>query len=307
MKHIPFAAGAAFADFMTERHLMYLRRASGLPRPWTKDPVLRDHHFCNVYRELDVVTAAFRGLVRDPFAEHPNLPLMLAICRWFNNPDTIRDLIRAGAWPTAPGVFDDALIRRMCALLRGWIDSGRTIYRAAYMIRAESDTAKEWYSWPKERYVLEVVCRPVLGLPRFPTLQQTVEWLGKLYGWGGFMAYEVATDLRWSPWFGPDGPADASTYANPGPGAHRGLNRLLGEPLTKRRSVSEANALMRELLGIVTREWEGHRDRGWTGWGGSEHWPELEMREIEHSLCEYDKWRRGHEGSGVLRTYKGRT
>src|ERR1700733_11409164 len=43
-------------DFIRERHLIYTKKEAGLPKPWTKDHVLRAYRFCNVYRELDTQT-----------------------------------------------------------------------------------------------------------------------------------------------------------------------------------------------------------------------------------------------------------
>lgn len=45
-----------FFEFLEERQKIYLAKEAGKPRPWTKDPVLRDYFFCNVYREQDTVT-----------------------------------------------------------------------------------------------------------------------------------------------------------------------------------------------------------------------------------------------------------
>jgi len=46
-----------FYSFMYERHMIWHRRfVKRLPPPWTKDPLLRDYKFTNVYRELDYGT-----------------------------------------------------------------------------------------------------------------------------------------------------------------------------------------------------------------------------------------------------------
>jgi hypothetical protein len=124
------------------------------------------------------------------------------------------------------------------------------------------------------------------------TLEQAWDWLRKFSYLGDFMAYEVVTDLRFTHVL--DRAPDIMTWANAGPGAMRGLNRLHGRKLMFRQKKQEWNAEMQKLLELSKDE------KNWP-------WPErpLEMREIEHSLCEYDKWVRAEKGEGRPRgTYR---
>lgn len=54
---------AEFYLFCAERHAVWVRRNRGDVWPWTRNPILQCHHFCNVYRELDRGTAYFRAHV----------------------------------------------------------------------------------------------------------------------------------------------------------------------------------------------------------------------------------------------------
>ena len=111
-------------------------------------------------------------------------------------------------------------------------------------------------------------------------------WLKQFRGWGDFMAYEVITDLRHTRYL--NKAPDINTWAVAGPGAIRGLNRLHGRDYKKGMSQAQACAEMRELL-------ELSRD------ALPDFVPPLELREIEHSLCETDKWLRVKQGQGRIR------
>jgi hypothetical protein len=105
------------------------------------------------------------------------------------------------------------------------------------------------------------------------------------------MAYEIICDLRYT--YLLEDATDINTWTNPGPGCHRGLARLEGQSLQGARQVKVDEPLvkMRELLAYTRRQLPRMK---------------FEMREIEHSLCEYDKYERARLSEGHLkRRYSG--
>jgi hypothetical protein len=54
-----------------ERYSIRCKRAAGLPPPWTDDPVLAAHRFCNASREHDRVTIWIRQNIRERYVGHP--------------------------------------------------------------------------------------------------------------------------------------------------------------------------------------------------------------------------------------------
>ena len=82
---------------------------------------------------------------------------------------------------------------------------------------------------------------------------------------------------------------DIKTWANAGPGAMRGLNRIFGRELDWKSSKHKWNDDMLTLF----------------YWRHNFLPPEIatvmEMREIEHSLCEFDKYERVRLGQGTPR------
>jgi hypothetical protein len=173
--------------------------------------------------------------------------------------------------------------------MRDRSERGDKVYTGAYMLRGpiqgDPSGSQDKPNYTALRVLQPVwqdraVIRPWMKL----TLESACTMLEAYHGWGGFLAYEVATDLRHCPgWL--DKAPDIMTWANAGPGAVRGLNRLHGRPLKQTMSQERANAEMKHLLQMSPLYL-------------APHVPALEMRDIEHSLCECDKWMRVQAGEG---------
>jgi len=275
--------------WIAERHRIYRTRQAGKPWPWTQDKILQDFRFCNVFRELDAVTIWIREHIREPYAEHPNLWFMLCLARQIGHPATLQELIATGrAWPRTGAWSPGHAVAALDARKR----RGEQVYTGAYMLRG--DIA---YGGSKHPYTIYTVCGSLwqhrsefarlFDAPAAPSLRAVHRWFLRFHGWGGFMAYEVVTDLRHTRYL--QHAPDTHTWANAGPGAIRGLNRLAGRSLTFPLKQDRANEEMRELL----RESRTRLPRGF---------PTLEMRDIEHSLCETDKYLRVQNGEGRPRS-----
>lgn len=298
------------AAFMKRRHDIYLDRKAGKPGPWTADPILNQGRFCNIFRELDTVTIWVDKHIRQPYANHEHLWFMLAIARYINWPDTLAELIQTKQWPDNPD-FEPSWLT---TALEHRAVRGDKVYTGAYMIRAESDQTKPWYSWSKHRYIAEIVLGRLWEdraewkhlLETQPGILRSFNRLEQVWakfqepryiGWGPFMAYEVVTDLRHTRYL-KDAP-DIYTWANAGPGAIRGLNRLFGRDLGAKPKPEQTNREMFELM----KELNDLDEPGFNATFGEpcDVNPRFEMRDIEHSLCEFDKIERVRKGEGKMR------
>jgi hypothetical protein len=117
------------------------------------------------------------------------------------------------------------------------------------------------------------------------TLEETAATLTTIGGIGVFTSYEITTDLRHTTWL--NGAPDIMSWCSIGPGSRRGLNRVMGRPLTAKgpAEVSEISELLRSATRDLRR--------------ADPMFARLEMRDIEHSLCELDKYLRIRDGAGV--------
>ena len=299
------------AAFMKRRHDIYLDRKAGKPGPWTADPILNQGRFCNIFRELDTVTIWVDKHIRQPYANHEHLWFMLAIARYINWPDTLAELIQTKQWPDNPD-FEPSWLT---TALEHRAVRGDKVYTGAYMIRAESDQTKPWYSWSKHRYIAEIVLGRLWEdraewkhlLETQPGILRSFNRLEQVWakfqepryiGWGPFMAYEVVTDLRHTRYL--KHAPDIYTWANAGPGAIRGLNRLFGRDLGAKPKPEQTNREMFELM----KELNDLDEPGFNATFGEpcDVNPRFEMRDIEHTLCEHDKYQRVANGEGKMRS-----
>ncbi len=258
-----------FNKFMVERHNIYLRRfIQGDPYPWTDDPILNEYSFCNVYRELDRVTIWIRENWREPYADHPNLPFAMAMARQINWPDTLEEIGFPEHWNP----------ERIKAIMQGRLNRKEKVYTGAYMLTGT-------LGGTKVEQTIDKILTPLYEMPP-RIISNSLEETWKRYlpypGFSGFMAYEVVTDLRHTKHL--ENAEDIMTWANPGPGAKRGLNRIHGRELEKSIPKAQLISEMKELLDLCNMA------------------PlPLEMRDIEHCLCEFDKYERVRLGQGKPR------
>ena len=148
------------------------------------------------------------------------------------------------------------------------IDTGRTLI--------EHDLLK---NWDRKKAIDEITKQP--------------KWItGAYIIKTPFMAYEVVTDLRHT--YLLRDANDIMTWANAGPGAMRGLNRLTGRELgySKRSHdwVGEMNDLYKVVEARLPFSITMRNDMSY------------EMREIEGGLCEFDKYSRIVKGEGRTRS-----
>lgn len=278
-----------FLYWIRERHQIYLRRKAGLPKPWTDDEILQSIFFTNPYRENDKTTVWFRENIRGPLQNNAKVLFATVAFRWFNYIPTGHALLRANLLEN----WDAAKCKR---LLHSMQAKGDQIFTGAFMIPAVPGTNKIEHVceclkpiWRDRKELAE----KILG-------GQTMENAHSLltdYPWlGGFMAYEVVCDLRYT-YLLRDAP-DKMTWCNPGPGCARGLLRLNGVSLAGKpaahgcRPPTDWQQQIVKLLATVRK--------------ALPKMPTFELREIEHSLCEWDKFERAMWGDGKLkRKYNG--
>ena len=280
-----------FLYWIKERHRIYKKRQAGKSRPWTDDEVLQSIFFTNPYRENDKTTVWFRENVRDDLSGASTVLMATVIFRWFNKIETGEVLADRGLltkWNEKQAV---RALQRLH--LKG------PVFTGAYMIKAGNGpkgckipNVCQAISnvWAQRKRLVQVClddCR----------LQALCEELQKFPHLGGFMSYEIACDLRYT--YLLEDASDVDTWCNPGPGAKRGLTRLSGESLVFNSSGAlvppafyDTQARVRQLLKVARRRLRGM--------------PHFELREVEHSLCEWDKYERARLKNGrIKRIYKG--
>lgn len=293
----------AFFAYARERQSALIKKRAGVPKGHqSDDPIINYHKFCNVFREDDRTTIWLRENVREKMIGQPELLLATILFRWFNR------------ITTGEAIFCQTTFDNFTAWEHFLYEMDRDIDDALGILR--SSIVSYCGSGP---YVTGSYC--IIGMPYMPKLDgilacvrnvveeggwrtvagQMLEHRGEMtmesvWDWfrcfprsGDFMSYEIVTDLQHSPGFLDQAP-DRMTWANAGPGAIRGLNRMCGRPLEQQHEKKETNDAMRLILTQTS-----YSDR-WPV-----EWPRWDMRTVEHTLCEWDKYERLRLGQGRVK------
>lgn len=288
--------------FIAERQSIMLKKNSGLPKfEWTEDAIFSEYRFCNVDREDDRVTTWLRDNIREPFADHPDLWLMLALSRWINWPPMIEELVKSKYWFGKPefslqGLADTMLERHK---------RGEKVYTASYMINTEGDKTSPYRNKTKHEFVC---CKVVgqlladrdriekeLSKPKY-TLEAACNLFQEYSNWGGFMAYELVTDLNHTRYL--ENAPDRYIWSNQGIGANRGMNRLTGKTKLEKNWGQEVwNEYSLKVIKAVHKAY----DEGLI----PNHLiskSQIDARCIESAHCEMDKYLRVKNGEGRPRS-----
>ena len=285
---------AAFWRFVAERHNVFIRRVvERTPPPWTRDRILQSVYFTNVYRELDRGTRyLIVNILPHAARRHRDGLFSVLLYRFFNLIDTyefVCGLVHAkGVFPV--GKWNATAVAR--ALVKRQ-KAGHRLFTGAYMVQAIG--ARPGVGG-KAELVVDRLTQAVLGfealyedLRAAPSMEAAHARLTAIPGIAGFNAYEIVIDLCYQQAVLPFHEDD---WVHVGPGALRGLNTLLVQPVTHARSA----AVLSDLR-TAQRLWRRQANV-------TLHGPDLTLRNVEHSLCEWFKYFRAQEGGRSKRGYR---
>lgn len=281
---------ARFLYWVKERHKIYEARENGLPKPWTNDEVLQNYFFTNPYRENDKTTRWFRERIRFPLRERPEVVFATICFRWFNLVSTGEELVKRNLllkWNRGRAV-------KYLGKLR---EQGKNLFTGAFMIHSPPGKRKLEAICERLQEVWKDRIRFTVQLENCNSLRQAHSYLLRIPGIGNFMSYEIVCDLRYT--YLLENANDTMTWCSPGPGCARGLYRVAGkEPPTGGKN-SDAPRLPKDWKNTMQQLLTLMRKR-------LDTLPPFEMREVEHSLCEFDKYERARLKDGCMkRRYNG--
>lgn len=290
-----FEPGTAKLDdffyWIEERTRIYLKREADEPKPWTTDAILRDWKFTNAYRQLDRGTVALRNFIVEPaISNEAPIDWVVWNIMWYR----LFNLDEHAVDPLGGFIPGDER-KALYEYLRLRKNNGAKVFTSAHMTTGVAGEDKiDTYiracedAWMRRELVVEAC--------KVGTLESVFNALLPGYMIGRFIAYEIACDLRFVAGLWPGGsPTDVLTWANMGPGAARGLARLGLLPTLRFTAQQEGVWHMSNLHTLavdVGRVPDAVRQ--------AIPWP-FELREIEHSLCEFDKYQRVLRNEGQAR------
>lgn len=267
--------------YIQERERIRKRRLSGKGWPWTQDPILQTGKFTNVQREHDRTSKEFASVYRGHTDSAPGWLFLYncAVARWFGTAEFYTSL----GWQSgySPLRLKDHAVTRMAA--------GKPVFTRAYVV------TNGGRSMPKPEYVADVVLHEVWWASKSvaSVIDETRSWrqgaqvLSRCEGHGGtgFMAKEVLLDyIQFMPAL-----VDWDTWTPVGPGALRGLGRLL---------VQDPYAKMKDPLGAILALLPGLQKK----WAKESPLArKLSAHDVQFCLCEYDKYERVRLGEGKMK------
>jgi len=270
-------------SFAHERYQIFLQRQNGEPPPWTEDPILREHRFCNVYREDDKVTVWIRENWRDPHTDNPDLWFAMCVARYFNEPATLEVI----GWPVP---FDALPNSKMAKRLNAWDKAGNKVFNGAYIISTNGLSVKKTaYVWQNllDCWRRRDMLRPKKG----DTLNSYHMTLGQMQGFGSFMTAQVIADIKYhEPLLHA---SDWHTFAASGPGSRRGLNYVLGRDRSDNWVEDSFRTALLRLRDQLLPRFKANQ------------MPEPHAQDVQNLLCEYSKYHRAvFEGKNPKQRYR---
>jgi hypothetical protein len=255
------------AYWIQERESIRLKRAEGLPAPWTDDTILQTYRFCNVRRMDDKVSLwLLENWYRPNFGHRFMLPA-IAVARHFNKPETLQavgfpKVKTSHGWREWVYNLKDVL---------GKLRQTQPIFNGAYMVRGNDGS-------DKINSVMDYTVQPLVDdPPQLPSFLMEECWkvMRSYRGFGSFMAGQVVADLRHAV----QGTfADKHTWAPAGPGSARGLNVTLGrdpnKPMKQEKFLADLLQVRDQLEQVIPES----------------IWSRLELHDIQNCCCEIWKY-----------------
>lgn len=209
--------------FASERQKIFEARRRGEKGPWTKDPILQDFKFCNVFRATDRVSqymikdVAYR---QDDSTSHDRLFQIVAF-RTFSNIATWDELTEILG--RSPRIKDLENGDFEAALQKTKEENGK-LYTGAFILCATNAYGRglkhlNHVELFRDMFVTHKLADKLLAAK---SLKETYDLLHAFPLMGDFMSYQTAIDLNYSDLIN----FSEDDFTQPGPGALRGMKKV---------------------------------------------------------------------------------
>lgn len=265
--------------FIQERMNMFWQRCEGR-RVLTKDPILREYKFTNVYRSCDRVSQyLIRHVIYENVEDYTpeDMLLRILVFKIFN---------KIGTWEYLMQTYGDITISHFDVKEISTLLSDRQryypIFNNAYMMTGShkrydylATKHEKWLTMVKEEFLGEGILRNILEAD---SLEEVYNLLRSCSFLGGFLAYQYAIDFNYSPYIN----YDENSFVIAGIGAIRGINKCF---------ISYGNSYEDAIRYTKEHFYELQQKYGYTEFVPLEgHEPTL--LDLQNCFCETDKFLR---------------
>ncbi len=208
--------------FAAERQQTYYRRLSGLPGPWTADPVIQEHRFTNAFRAADRVSQyLIAEVLYEGSQDADEVIFRTLLFKLFNRIETWRLLRSAVGTP----VWDEFDFDTYARVLTTASASGATLYSAAYVVpppRLGAPSKAENHLRLLQLMMTKGITDAVVAARR---LEDVYSALVSYPSVGRFIGFQLAIDLNYSSLLN----FNEMDFVVAGPGALDGIRKCFGE------------------------------------------------------------------------------
>ena len=288
-----------FFYWIHERQEIWNKRVNlELPAPWTDDKILQTYKFTHACRDLDRLSIYYIENILSRLENTEKSKKELII-----NTMIYRLFCKIETWELIGYIPLEEWEERWSYAKKSLIDkkkSGFPMFTDAYIVYPmhsiqEDKTAggdkllnaiKLIEMWKND---LDNIYNHVVNAK---TMRELVEYYSSLPCVGKFNAYEFVCDFAWAKKYRDISVVRWSidSYTSVGPGAQRGLNYIF----KKKGNLRDVECIL--YLRSVARHYL--TEYGFDDLKMPLDTPYLDMRCIEHSLCEYQKYRKAYDGTG---------
>ncbi|KAF8235846.1 hypothetical protein L208DRAFT_1391644 [Tricholoma matsutake] len=273
-----------FWRFAAERKVVDDRRRAGLRQPWTDDPIIQKFHFCNTFRVLDKVSQyIIREVIEKGSQDPQELVFRITLFNLFTKIETWELLIRE-LGPLTWLRFNRNSYQRVLNRAK---KEGVTLYTGAFQKPAPHFGYSDAYM--NHLYLLEILMESDLTgrLLNAEYMAEVYEYLISFPSMGAFSTYQLMLNLTYS---------DVLNFSNmdfvvPGPGASSGLSKMFGDSLKGAKAA--VPGIEEDIIRWLAKHQNAHFKRLGLKFSGlgPDRLP-MALADIEHLLCEVDKYSR---------------
>lgn len=263
--------------FAVERQNIFFRRVRSDRAPWTRDPILQEHKFTNVYRASDRVSQyLIRNVIYDGDQSAQETFFRIILFKIFNRIETWELLKKHFGQIT----YAEYSFRHFDKVLTKAMDSGDKVYSAAYIMPSGGPNSKFARKHQMHLGLIEAMMNDSLpdrlteskslaaifhGLKEFPTI-------------GDFLAFQYAIDVNYSTLTN----FNESEFVVAGPGAKDGIRKCFSDlgGLTESEVIRFVTDRQKECFATMGIEFPSL-------WGRP-----LKPIDCQNLFCEVDKYSR---------------
>ena len=263
--------------FAYERQEIFWRKKGGETSPWSLDPIFQEYKFCNSYRVNDRVSQFLLShiIYNGKHYSERDVIFRILLFKLFNLEST---------WLSLEEHFKDVRLssfdfEEAAAFLEQWRREGHSIYNDAYISCANKAYGYDQKHQNHLALLQEMFCEDHIDrmLLDCREMKEAFLILKRYPLIGDFMAYQLVTDLNYSPLFS----FSEHSFTVAGPGAKRGIEKCFSD--LEGQSYEDVIKWMYEhqeeefcRLGYAFRPLLGHR--------------KLQYIDCQNIFCELDKY-----------------